>query len=101
MLLFPRLTQLDLTGPYEVLSRLSDTNVLLLWKTREAVISNSGMSIMPTVTLDECAQLDIVFVPGGSTLSGRTAQAGVAASRESVENARELVIALRYCAVRG
>ena len=65
MLLFPRLTQLDLTGPYEVLSRLPDSNVLLLWKTREAVTSDSGMSIVPTQTFDECAQLDIVFVPGG------------------------------------
>jgi len=65
MLLFPRLTQLDLTGPYEVLSRLSDVNVLLLWKTREPVTSDSGMSIVPTVTLDECEQLDVIFVPGG------------------------------------
>jgi len=65
MLLFPRLTQLDLTGPYEVLARLSDTTVLLLWKTREAVTSDSGMSIVPTHTLDECPPLDIVFVPGG------------------------------------
>jgi hypothetical protein len=49
MLLFPRLSQLDLTGPYEVLSRLSDTSVLLLWKAREAVISDCGMSITPTI----------------------------------------------------
>jgi len=29
MLLFPRLTQLDLTGPYEVLDRLPNTTVHL------------------------------------------------------------------------
>ena len=65
MLLFPRLTQLDLTGPYEVFSRLSDTEVLLLWKTLDAVVSDSGMSILPTTTFGQCPQLDIVFVPGG------------------------------------
>ncbi len=30
--LFPRLTQLDLTGPYEILSRMRDTETLLLAK---------------------------------------------------------------------
>jgi len=65
MLLFPQLTQLDLTGPFEVLSRLSDTKVLLLWKSLEAVTSDTGMSILPTTTLSECPQLDVVFVPGG------------------------------------
>ena len=30
MLLFPRLTQLDLTGPYEVLARLPNTAVHLV-----------------------------------------------------------------------
>jgi cyclohexyl-isocyanide hydratase len=65
MLLFPQLTQLDLTGPFEVLSRLSETRVLLLWKSLEAVTSETGMSILPTSTFKECPQLDVVFVPGG------------------------------------
>jgi cyclohexyl-isocyanide hydratase len=51
MLLFPQLTQLDLTGPCEVLARLSDTELLLLWKTREPVLSDTGLSILPTSTL--------------------------------------------------
>jgi cyclohexyl-isocyanide hydratase len=65
MLLFPQLTQLDLTGPCEVLARLSDTELLLLWKTREPVLSDTGLSILPTSTLADCPQLDVVFVPGG------------------------------------
>lgn len=65
MLLFPRLTQLDLTGPFEVLSQLSSTQVHLVWKTREAVRSATGMSILPTMTLEECPLLDVLFVPGG------------------------------------
>jgi cyclohexyl-isocyanide hydratase len=65
MLLFPQLTQLDLTGPFEVLSRLSDTRVLSLWKSLETITSDTGMSILPTNTFNECPQLDVVFVPGG------------------------------------
>ena len=65
MLLFPQLTQLDLTGPFEVLSRLSETRVLLLWKSLEAITSDTGMSLLPTSTFNECPQLDVVFVPGG------------------------------------
>lgn len=65
MLLFPRLTLLDLAGPYEVLARIPGSEVFLLWKTRAAVVSDRGMSILPNSTFDDCPQLDVVFVPGG------------------------------------
>jgi cyclohexyl-isocyanide hydratase len=66
MLLYPRLTQLDLTGPHEVLARLPDARVDLVAKTREPVVSESGLAIVPTVTLDDAAdRYDILFVPGG------------------------------------
>jgi cyclohexyl-isocyanide hydratase len=65
MLLYPRLTQLDLTGPFEVFALLANTRVHLLWKTREPVLSATGMSILPTLTLEDCPALDVLFVPGG------------------------------------
>ena len=65
MLLFPRLTQLDLTGPYEVLARLPNTTVHLVGHAREPVKTDRGMMIVPTVTLANCPQLDVVMVPGG------------------------------------
>jgi cyclohexyl-isocyanide hydratase len=65
MLLFPRLTQLDLTGPFEVLHRVPDTRVHLVWKDLSPVRAESGFGILPTTTLDECPPLDVVFVPGG------------------------------------
>jgi cyclohexyl-isocyanide hydratase len=65
LLLYPGLTQLDLTGPYEVFRRISDTDVHLVWKTLEAVRSDSGMAILPTVTMAECPGLDVLCVPGG------------------------------------
>ena len=65
MLIFPRLTQLDMTGPYEVLARLPDTTVDLVARTREPVTTDRGMQIVPTTTYAECPQLDVVMVPGG------------------------------------
>lgn len=65
MLIFPRLTQLDMTGPYEVLARLPDTNVDLIARTLDPVTADRGMQILPTVTYATCPLLDVVMVPGG------------------------------------
>jgi cyclohexyl-isocyanide hydratase len=64
-LLFPRLTQLDLTGPFEVLSRLPGARVRMLWKTLDPVRADSGLGLLPDTSLAECPQLDVVCVPGG------------------------------------
>lgn len=68
MLLFPNLTQLDLTGPYEVLTRLPGAEVSLVWKSLDSVISSTGLRLTPTTTLLEAAAADILFIPGGNGL---------------------------------
>jgi cyclohexyl-isocyanide hydratase len=70
LLLFPRLTQLDLTGPYEVFSRLPGARVRLLWKTLEPVRADTGIGMLPDTTLAECPPLDLVCVPGGPGRGG-------------------------------
>jgi len=65
MLLFPRLTQLDLTGPHEVLARLPGADVALVAKERAPVASETGLAIVPTATFDDVAACDVLFVPGG------------------------------------
>jgi cyclohexyl-isocyanide hydratase len=65
-LVFPNITQLDLTGPYEVFARLPNTELLLVWKTREPVSGSGGLILQPTATFADCPQLDLVCVPGGS-----------------------------------
>jgi len=65
MLMFPRLTQLDMTGPYEVLARLPNTKVHLVAHTMAPVTTDRGMQIVPTITFADCPQLDLVMVPGG------------------------------------
>ncbi|MGR7995883.1 MULTISPECIES: DJ-1/PfpI family protein [unclassified Xanthobacter] len=66
MLLYPGLTQLDLTGPFEVLSRLPDVQIELAWKKwRKPVEDASGLKIMPTAAFGGLAGCDLLFVPGG------------------------------------
>jgi cyclohexyl-isocyanide hydratase len=65
MLLFPGLTQLDLTGPHEVFHRIPDATVHLVWKDLQPVRADSGLAIVPTITLADCPPLDVVMVPGG------------------------------------
>ena len=65
LLLFPGVTQLDLTGPFEVFARAPDTRVHLIWKTPEPVISDRGLAMLPTTTFDTCPPLDVICVPGG------------------------------------
>src|SRR6266446_3994904 len=64
MLLYPQLTLLDLVGPQTVLANLA--NIHLVWKTRDIIVTDSGIGIQPTATLSECPKdLDVLFVPGG------------------------------------
>ncbi|HVE71770.1 MAG TPA: DJ-1/PfpI family protein [Thermoanaerobaculia bacterium] len=63
--LFPRFTQLDLTGPYEVFHRLPDADVELVAANAEPVISEGGLAIVPTLTFAELGGCNILFVPGG------------------------------------
>ena len=63
--LFPNLTQLDLTGPWEVLTRLEGARCHLLAHDLGPVRSASGLTIVPTRTYAECPQLAMICVPGG------------------------------------
>jgi cyclohexyl-isocyanide hydratase len=69
MLVFPNLTQLDLTGPYEVLARLPGAETLLLWKSLDPVRSEHGLAILPMATLASSPPLDLVLVPGGAGIN--------------------------------
>ena len=64
-LVYPNVTQLDLTGPAQVLSRLGEAKVDLVWKTRDPVQTDSGFALLPTATLDDVEAADILCVPGG------------------------------------
>jgi cyclohexyl-isocyanide hydratase len=65
LVIFPRVTQLDLTGPVQVFSSVPGARVHLIWKRIEPVASDSVLTLTPTITFADCPQLDVICVPGG------------------------------------
>ena len=65
MILFPNMTQLDFTGPYEVFSRLPNAKVYLLASTLAAIYSESGLTLFANTSFQRSPTLDVLFVPGG------------------------------------
>lgn len=64
-LLFPNVTQLDLTGPAQVLSRLGNAKLDLVAKSRDPVPTDAQFSLLPTATFADVPRTDILCVPGG------------------------------------
>src|ERR1700712_506904 len=66
LVIFPKVTQLDMTGPLQVFSSLPGAKVHLIWKRIEPVTSDTVLTITPTITFADCPQLDVICVPGGA-----------------------------------
>jgi len=69
-LIFPGLEELDLVGPWEIISLWSKfargpENCLMIAEKPGPVICQKGMSINPHVTFEDCPPLDFLLVPGG------------------------------------
>jgi cyclohexyl-isocyanide hydratase len=76
--IFPGITQLDFTGPFEVLSRLGtppsisaastfpQAGTHVIAKTMQPVLSDRGLGIMPTCTFACSPALNLICVPGGA-----------------------------------
>ena len=85
--IFPGLTQLDFTGPFEVLSRLGTPPSIpvpskfpharthVVAKTMLPVSSDRGLGIMPTCTFETCPPLDMICLPGGAGVADAIADA--------------------------
>ena len=66
LVIFPKVTQLDLTGPVQVFSSVPGAKVHLIWKRIEPVPSDSVLTLTPTTTFADCPQCDVICVPGGT-----------------------------------
>ncbi|MDO8775131.1 MAG: DJ-1/PfpI family protein [Burkholderiaceae bacterium] len=64
-LLYPHVTQLDLTGPAQVLSAMSGAQLHFVWKSTAPVLSDASLTLLPTDTFASCPDLDMICVPGG------------------------------------
>lgn len=65
MILLKGATQLDLTGPYEVLARLSGARIELVAESLDPIATDKGLAIVPTKTREAAEQADLLVVPGG------------------------------------
>jgi cyclohexyl-isocyanide hydratase len=88
---FPDLTQLDLTGPLQVLARLPQSTTCIVAKSETPVPSDCGLSLVPTHTFANCPPLDLICVPGG--VSGVI---GAIGDRETVEFVRLQATRAKY-----
>ncbi|WNV09309.1 DJ-1/PfpI family protein [Tardiphaga sp. 709] len=64
-LLFEGLDQIDLTGPFEVLSRIPNTTYRIYGKTADPVRDHRGLRITPDAAIADAPKLDVLHVPGG------------------------------------
>jgi cyclohexyl-isocyanide hydratase len=64
-LLFEGLDQIDLTGPFEVLSRIPNSTYRIYAKDLEPMRDVNGLRLMADAVLSEAPKLDILHVPGG------------------------------------
>ncbi len=65
MLAFPDLTQLDLTGPFEVFARMPGTRIDIVAKNRDPIVSDRGLAFLPTASFGDVPTCDLLFAPGG------------------------------------
>lgn len=65
-LVFPRVQQLDLTGPYEVLAMVPGSRVHLVAKSLSPLPSATELVVTPTLDFAACPALDVICVPGGA-----------------------------------
>jgi transcriptional regulator GlxA family with amidase domain len=64
-LVYPGVIQLDVMAAHQVLSFPPNTQVDLVAQDLTPIVSNEGLIITPTITIDNCPQLDVICVPGG------------------------------------
>jgi cyclohexyl-isocyanide hydratase len=89
--IFPNLTQLDFTGPLQVLNRLPGSKIHIIAKSLDPVPSDCGLGLLPTTTFQDCCQLDLICVAGGAT-----GVIGAIADRETVDLVRRQAAGARY-----
>jgi cyclohexyl-isocyanide hydratase len=89
--IFPDLTQLDFTGPLQVLARLPQSRTCIIAKTAAAVQSDCGLGLLPTHTFANCPPLDLICIPGGSE-----GVAGIINDRETIDFVRQQADVAKY-----
>lgn len=90
LLVFPKVQQLDLTGPYEVFASLPEARVHLVSRSLAPVASATGLVLTPTTTFAACPALDVLCVPGGAGVNALMEDA------ETLDFVRRQAAGVRY-----
>ncbi len=69
MLLFPRVTALDLIGPHEVLARVPGVEVIHAGFEVGPITTDSGIRLQIDHAFDDIDHADVLVIPGGSGLA--------------------------------
>ena len=64
-ILYPRLTQLDFTGPYEVLARMPGAETVIASKDGGTLVSEMGLAFTNLARLADIDRADMIMIPGG------------------------------------
>ncbi|MFJ3486246.1 DJ-1/PfpI family protein [Pseudomonas sp. NPDC090202] len=89
LLVFPKVQQLDLTGPYDIFASLPGVTVHLVWKHLDPLQASTGLALVPTTTFADCPDLDVICVPGGVGIDALLEDAETLAFiRKQAENAQ-------------
>jgi cyclohexyl-isocyanide hydratase len=86
--IFPDLTQLDFTGPLQVLSRVPQSATHIIAKTAAPVPSDCGLSLVPTCTFEASPALDLICVPGGAGVTGAVGDREIEFVRQQAKRAK-------------
>src|SRR6516165_2597596 len=89
--IFRDVTQLDFTGPLQVLSRLPQSAIHIVAKSAAPVPSDCGLGLVPTHSFSNCPPLDLICIPGG--VNGVI---GAIGDRETVEFVHRQAISAKY-----
>jgi cyclohexyl-isocyanide hydratase len=64
-ILYPRLTQLDFTGPYEVLARMPGAETIIASKDGGTLPTELGLTFANLAKLSDIDRADLIMIPGG------------------------------------
>jgi cyclohexyl-isocyanide hydratase len=64
-ILYPKLTQLDFTGPYEVLARMPGAEAIIASKEGGELVTEMGLTFANLRKLSDIGGADMIMVPGG------------------------------------
>lgn len=89
VIIVPDMVQLDITGPYEVLSRVPGWTLDLVAASMDPVRTDRGLTILPTQTREAAKPSDILVIPGGTGIdTAMLDEAWLAYARREAERAK-------------